>query len=647
MISALLLLTLGVGDLNMRIKPGDMNPGAAFGTPQCIPTGASVSKASILTVTRASTQYVDRANVNQQTPGLIAEDANTVAHVYWNGSALVDTKSNAWTQNGTVPQNAATWNAPPSAGPYSVANNYQGPTSLMEWSGASPFQVSVVFTPTSFSTTQTILSKSLNYPVSAGWALRTYTDGSPIFDYNDGASRLLASAVPATLYKPNVITVWNSGGSCYIKVNGGASASLPCAAITSGSAYAMRIGGNDAGALSATTTTIHEVYATTTPFSETTVAALQASVMAKINQGTLTSCPANSLAVSAQGAEVWALGVNYALQSSTMSVAPWVVANSAALTASAGVAPDGSTTAVRVANTGVGGGADGQTITVVAGTTYSASMWILGEGAVTTAEMGAYCGATDAWRATSAFVVTGTASISLNATPRAAVTGLSSAAWSRVGLVFTPPTSTSCTFYVYPVSAANSTAGTSILAWGTQVEVGSYPTPYIPTTTGTGTRPATVASVPLPPLHTTNNWCVGVTATPGGGRAWAPATGSAGILGGGAAASANSFELYTSGGFIRFAVWNNATAAKYSGWTYGGGMTPGSTHRIVGFASAGTLSLYVDGVSVGTTGGVGDGLLSSTPAALHLGSLNGSFFWDGSAQNAKIVPNAASWTACR
>ena len=30
--------------------------------------------------------------------GLITEDANTVAHVYWNGTALVDTKGNSWTR---------------------------------------------------------------------------------------------------------------------------------------------------------------------------------------------------------------------------------------------------------------------------------------------------------------------------------------------------------------------------------------------------------------------------------------------------------------------------------------------------------------------------------------------------------------------
>src|SRR5512137_672945 len=60
---------------------------------------------------------------------LIADDPGTVAHVYWNGSALVDIMGNAWTQNGTVPQVAA--NASPfspgnaGAGPYTSANYYQ------------------------------------------------------------------------------------------------------------------------------------------------------------------------------------------------------------------------------------------------------------------------------------------------------------------------------------------------------------------------------------------------------------------------------------------------------------------------------------------------------------------------------------------
>ena len=35
------------------------------------------------------------------------EDENTVAHVYWNGSALVDTKNNAWGTTGSPPMVAA------------------------------------------------------------------------------------------------------------------------------------------------------------------------------------------------------------------------------------------------------------------------------------------------------------------------------------------------------------------------------------------------------------------------------------------------------------------------------------------------------------------------------------------------------------
>ena len=38
------------------------------------------------------------------TGALIPDDANTVAHVYWNGTALVDSKGNSWTMTGTVPQ---------------------------------------------------------------------------------------------------------------------------------------------------------------------------------------------------------------------------------------------------------------------------------------------------------------------------------------------------------------------------------------------------------------------------------------------------------------------------------------------------------------------------------------------------------------
>ena len=94
MIKALLLVTLlgQAGPGNRALKdqlnwqwwwnPAQDAPWVAkFGNPTCLPSGSVLSPGpTTLTVARANPQYVARANANQQTPGLITEDAGTVSH---------------------------------------------------------------------------------------------------------------------------------------------------------------------------------------------------------------------------------------------------------------------------------------------------------------------------------------------------------------------------------------------------------------------------------------------------------------------------------------------------------------------------------------------------------------------------------------
>ena len=79
---------------------------------------------------------------------LITEDANCVAHVYWRNGALVDSKGNSWTMNGTVPQTGSAGSIPPGAGPFSDANYYSlgSGADVLDFSGdfTSTF---VYFTP--------------------------------------------------------------------------------------------------------------------------------------------------------------------------------------------------------------------------------------------------------------------------------------------------------------------------------------------------------------------------------------------------------------------------------------------------------------------------------------------------------------------
>jgi hypothetical protein len=69
--------------------------------------------------------------------------------------------------------------------------------------------------------------------------------------------------------------------------------------------------------------------------------------------------------------------------------------------------------------------------------------------------------------------------------------------WYRCQLTFTTGTETANRILVVPAASTNTTTdGTSgIYIWGAQIEAGSFPTSYIPTTTATVTRSADVASI--------------------------------------------------------------------------------------------------------------------------------------------------------
>ena len=193
---------------------------------------------------------------------LIADTANTVAHVTWNGSALVDSKGNAWTMSGTVPQvagtvggtqtpmlNAGFTAAPRSySGSYSSSNNYTALTSNPINFAAAPFSMCAVAIPTASVSFQTLLNFSNGNP-STGYLLATDSPGTGWQFYLPTASATIANSV--VLNAVNVVCAGYDGAHIWLKVNLASIASTVAASYTQSGAGFPVIGyANTDGAFS-------------------------------------------------------------------------------------------------------------------------------------------------------------------------------------------------------------------------------------------------------------------------------------------------------------------------------------------------------------------------------------------------------------
>lgn len=563
----------------------------------------------------------------------------------------------AWTQNGTVPQVAA--NVSPfvpgkaGAGPYSAANSYQGPTTLGEWQG--DWSVSAVVNPSATgASVQMIAAKGT---ATNGWICYLNGTVASIGVY-DGASKGANSVNTTQVNGPNVITCGKSGGTCYVRLNGGAAGSVACGTMTAASAEPIRIGRWGPATFQAATTTIYEILASTTPYSDALhasrfnavfgllpgpVTVTRADPIRYTANGFVWSAPPATMGVSASGSEVWKGATNSVLQSATACTgtavtAPWTMPNATCI-ADQAVAPDGTTTMDEVTNSTNTGGFR-QVTTTASGTTFTASVWVQHATSGPASQV-IRCGA----GAPTATACTCTRSDGGSCTAVISGDCIGYGTFTSTPVRFSvaatcPSAITDPNVFLAPGQFGGST-GTARF-WGAQVEPGLYPTPYIPTAGTAVARAATTSSVPIPSLG--ERWCTSFTVS-GQHGSWGSA--NWGFMASTNWGAANTFRIYYNPLHILVAQLTDAAGSSAVVSNQSVTAFPVTGSKRVTFCTTPTTwgKWWVDGSPLTVT--QQDPGSYSLSGNMHLGAINGgSVQLDGSIKDVKFCKNATRYLEC-
>ena len=184
--------------------------------------------------------------------------------------------------------------------------------------------------------------------------------------------------------------------------------------------------------------------------------------------------------------------------SEDLGASPWSLINTTTLNSNNTTAPDGLTTADRftVGSTTQEYGFFRNTFSFVSGTTYTISCYLKAD-QVTRVSIYAVTQATlpvDAY-----FDLTGNGSVTANASGTASIQRLSNG-WYRCVITGTALASAITSVRINAATTGNSrnyvgNSTDAFWAWGAQLEAGSFPTSYIPTTTSALARSADVCSI--------------------------------------------------------------------------------------------------------------------------------------------------------
>lgn len=323
---------------------------------------------------------------------------------------------------------------------------------------------------------------------------------------------------------------------------------------------------------------------------------------------------------------------NYLLYSHTFSAANWALSGTSKTLVS-DTAPDGSTNTVYEIAVSASGTSKSTSQGLTTNQTgYVASIY-LKAGTSTGANVGLYNGTTLSWGTPSSGatgkILSGPGTIVVHPNRVGGslfkVTGLSATDWTRVQIAV--PSFSTNRLYIYPNDYPIQTIGDSVKIWGAQVELGSFATSYIPTTTATATRAADILTI------TTGSWY-------GSG---AGTIASQGIQMSGASLTASTAEIWedTNNKISCRMTWDYYMLGSVNQAVFSMGLTQDVLQKQALAFDTNNFAAAKNGSLIGSDT---SGTLITSPSFMRIGNTDGnaSYYYNGWIRAVKYYPARAT-----
>lgn len=215
----------------------------------------------------------------------ISPDANTVCHIWFDGTAMQKTGSCAFTQVGTVPMVAASGRAPAGAGPFSASNYYAvagGNNDPLDLSGAN-FTMCAIYKAGADASTETLFSAGAaadnsGYSASIGTQFFNFTMWGAAAATYTASHTMTSSSTGGGAGSVGVYCGGRVGTSAFAQFNFTAHTIAAAAAPVAGTGVNATVGISRALTVPAAGT-LYEIWWTTTAPSKTLVDRISAAVL--------------------------------------------------------------------------------------------------------------------------------------------------------------------------------------------------------------------------------------------------------------------------------------------------------------------------------------------------------------------------------